>query len=157
VVPLLQAWLQQAVVHSPALTTLSFDTTHATHEVLPLTSQKLPLAQSPSAAQVVLQAVPLVAQPKPFGQAPAVPAVQLPVPLHVPGVSVEPGFGHELQVVLEVGPLHVPALVQLVAPQTPVVVQADVQQSVRHALLAHEAFPEQLWPARRRHEPETQV
>jgi hypothetical protein len=147
--------LQQAVAHSPALTTLSPVATHVTHEVLPLTSQNFPLAQSPSAAQVVLQAVPLVAHPKLFGQAPGVPAVQVPVPLQVPGVRVEPGFGHESQLV--VGPLQAPVLVQLVAPQTPVVVQADVQQSVRHALLAHRAFPEQLWPARRRQEPETQV
>jgi hypothetical protein len=154
-VPLLQAALQQAVAHSPALTTLSPATTHATHELLPLTSQNFPLAQSPSAAQVVLQAVPLVAQPKLFGHAPAVPAVQLPVPLHVPGVSVEPGFGHEAQLV--VGPLHAPVLVQLVAPQTPVVVQADVQQSVRQALLAHEAFPEQPWPAMSRQAPDTHV
>jgi len=93
-VPLLHAPLpagQQAVAHSPALTTLSPDGTHATHEVLPLTSQNFPLAQSLSAAQVVLQAVPLAAQPKLFGHAPGVPAVQLPVPLQLPaGVRVLP-------------------------------------------------------------------
>jgi hypothetical protein len=76
-------------------------------------------------------------------QAAAVPALQVPVPLHDPGVSMFVAALQEAQLVAELGPLQAPVLVQLVAPQTPVVVQADVQQSVRHALLAHEEFPEQ--------------
>jgi hypothetical protein len=79
------------------------------------------------------------------------------VPLHDPGVSTFVDALQLAQLVAELGPLHAPALVQLVAPQTPVVVQADVQQSVRQALLAHAAFPEQVWPAMSRQAPETQV
>ena len=79
------------------------------------------------------------------------------MPLHDPGVSTFVDALQLAQLVAELGPLHAPALVQLVAPQTPVVVQADVQQSVRHALLAHAALPEQAWPAMSRQAFETHV
>ena len=59
-------------------------------------SHTSPLMQSVSAAQADLHAV-LLAQMRLFAQAAPVPAVQVPVPLQVPAVSVLPEHaGHEV-------------------------------------------------------------
>jgi hypothetical protein len=96
------------------------------------------------AVHVVRHAVWVPLQVRPLPQVLCVPGVHEPEPLHVPGVSVEPV--HESQD--EVGPRQAPVLVQLVAPQVPVVLHADEQQKLppRHEPLAHIAWLEQAWP-----------
>jgi len=137
---------QHEVAQSPAVSTVSPEGTQLT-QVLCVVSQKLPVAQSALTAQVVLHAV-VLAQAKLPAHAAAVPAVQVPEPLQLPGVSVEPV--QDAQLMAEVGYWHAPAPEQVVAPHVPPVVHAAVQQSVRQASLAHSAFDPQAWPAESR-------
>ncbi len=61
-----------------------------------------------------------------FAHAAAAIVLQVPSPAHVPAVSMLPL--HVEQSVVAPGPTHVPLVSQLVAPHTPVVVQAMAQQ-----------------------------
>ena len=91
-----------------------------------------------------------------LAQAAPVPAVQVPVPLQLPGVSVLPV--HALHAVAVLGLTQAPVPLQLVAPHTPAVGQVAVQHfpllpMVPHTPLAQTALEEHMPPLASLHVP----